>query len=204
MHRKIWREPASGNAEDRGEYDAVGTVRNRANGIALPQFDGMTPMLFRSDGPDSKIRQLAAERHPTLLPEEAGKVLTLKAAGTNLVVESKANIILARPDWHFLARWWVNDKPYIPVPLDNIVTDANGQVILGKRLLLHLEFDPRRLAAAPGDTIDLQLLYCKNGWELVQSGVGMLHASLDTEGPELLLSNRIRIALGKDADHPAR
>lgn len=188
-------EPGARGDEDRGKFDAVGSVRNRAKGIAIPRFDGMEPMLFRSDDPDSKIRRLWDEHLPTLVPQNAGADLTINASGTDLVIESKANIILARPDWHFLARWWVNDKPYIPAQLDNF-SDANGQVIIGKRLLLHLEFDPRRFAAAPGDTIDLQLLYCKNGWELAQSGIEMLHASLDAEGPELLLSNRTRIVLG--------
>ena len=193
--------PAARRDEDRGGFDAVGSVRNRAKGIAIPRFDGMEPMLFRSDGPDSKVRRFPGERLPTLVPEDAGTVLTAKTSGTDLVVESNVNIILARPDWHFLARWWVNGKPYIPAQL-NEFSDKNGLVIIGKRLLLHLDFDPRRLAAAPGDTIDLQLLYCKNGWELVQPGSGLLHASLDAEGPELLLSNRIRIVREKDTDHP--
>jgi C-terminal peptidase prc len=195
-------EPGARSDEDRSEFDAVGSVRNRASGIAIPRFDGWEPMLFRSDGPDSKIRRWAGEPLPSLVPEDAGTVLTLKATGTDLVVESKVNIILARPDWHFVARWWVNDKPYIPAQLDNF-SDANGQVTIGRRLLLHLDFDPRRIGAAPGDTIDLQLLYCKNGWELVQPGSGLRHASLDAEGPELLLSNRTRIVQGKDGmeDH---
>ena len=83
-------------------------------------------------------------------------------------------------------------------------SDENGQVVIGKRLLLHLEFDPRRFAAAPGNMIDVQLLYCKNGWELVQLGSEMLHARLDAAGPQLLLSNRTRIVPGKDGNHPAR
>ena len=186
-------EPSPVQALDRGKYDAAAHVKNRANGIAIPRFDGMVPMLFRSDNPETKIRRLADERLPALLPEVAGDGLTVKASGTDLIIESKADIILARPDWYFLVRWWVNDKPYIPRQLDQFM-DANGKVIIGKSLLLHLDFDPQRLGVAPGDTVDLQLLYCKRGWELLEAGTQMLSAHLDAVGPELLLSNRTRIA----------
>ena len=185
---------AAGTPERRrDEFDAVDRVKAGERGIAIPRFDGMAPMLFRSDGPEIKVRRQADERLPALLPETTGDGLTVKATGTRLIVTSKENIILARPDWHFLVRWWVNDKPYIPVQTDP-QDDQNGKVIIGKKLLLHLDFDPRRIGARPGDEIEVQLLYCKNGWQLVSPGTEMLSAQVDAKGPDLLLSNRTRLA----------
>jgi hypothetical protein len=91
----------------------------------------------------------------------------------------------------------VNDKPLIPEQLDRF-GDQNGKVIIGKNLLLHLDYDPRRIGAEPGDKIELQVLYCKHGWELVYSGAEMLSAHVDMEGPELLLSNRTRLVWKED------
>lgn len=177
----------------RDEFDAVDHVKAGERGIAIPRFDGMVPMLFRSDGPEIKVRRPADERLPTLIPQTVGDGLTVKATGTRLIVTSKENIILARPDWHFLVRWWVNDKPFIPVQMDP-QNDQNGNVIIGKKLLLHLDFDPRRIGAKPGDKVELQLLYCKNGWELVSPRTEMLSVHMDAEGPDLLFSNRTRLA----------
>lgn len=182
-------------------YEAVAHVRNRAKGIAIPRFEGMQPLLFRSDGTEKMVRRLVAEKLPTLFPTDhpSGRDdLTVRATRTDLVVESRQSIVLARPDWHFLVRWWVNGKPYIPEQLDSFA-DQNGVVITGKKLLLHLDFLPRRIGATQGDKVELRLLYCKSGWELVQP-MGMLSACHDMEGPELLLSNRVRIEWETDGN----
>jgi len=193
-------EPTVADAleQDRDQYDAAGHVTNRAKGIAIPRFDGMVPLIVRGGGPDARPRSAAGERLPTLFPEAAGDGLTVTAKGTDLSIESKADILLARPDWHFLARWWVNGTPYIPKQLEAFA-DQNGMVILGKKLLLRLDFIPERIGAKPGDDVELQLLYCRSGWELVASDMKMLTAHVDAEGPELLLSNRTRIVWEKRA-----
>ena len=209
--------PVSGQAQalerSRIGYDAVAHVANRAKGIAIPRFEGMAPMLFRSDGTEAIVRRPADERLPALLPVDAASALTIEATGTDLVIESKESIVLARPDWHFLVRWWVNGKAYIPDQLERF-KDENGTLVVGKKLLLHLDFVPHRIGAKAGDEVELQLLYCKNGWELVESGVEMLSAHSHMAGPELLLSNRTRIVWEKnknrqqiapgDADKPRR
>ena len=179
-------------SDDRFEF--VAHVRNRAKGIAIPRFEGMQPLLFRSAGPERKVQRLVGEKLPTLFPTDSPSGrddLTVRAAGTDLIVESRESLVLARPDWHFLVRWWVNGNPYIPEQLDSF-EDANGLVITGKKLLLHLDFLPRRIGAKQGDEVEPQLLYCKSGWELVQP-MEKLSACHDMEGPELLLSNRVRI-----------
>jgi hypothetical protein len=177
---------------DRHPNDAVGFVRNRSRGIAIPRFDGMQPLVFRSDGPDGRVRRLANERLPTLVPAVAGEGLTIKATGSGLIVESEAPIVFARPDWHFLARWWVNGQPYVPRPLEPS-SDQNGRVILGRILRLDVDFAPDRIGAMPGDSVDIQLLYCKHGWQWIPSDRAMQSASHEFEGPEMLLSNRTRI-----------
>ena len=190
-------QPVSGQAQvlerDRIGYDAVAHVANRAKGIAIPRFDGLAPMLFSNDGPEATVRKPADEKLPALLPVDAGSALTIEATAADLVIESKQNIVLARPDWHFLVRWWVNGKAYIPDQLLEAFKDENGMVVMGKKLLLHLDFVPHRIGAKAGDEIELQLLYCKHGWELVQSDMEMLSAHSRMAGPELLLSNRTRI-----------
>jgi hypothetical protein len=189
------RSPGPNEAEDDdGRYDAVAHVRNRAKGIAIPRFEGMEPLPFRGDGSERKVRRRVGEKLPTLFPtnhSNARDSLTIRAAGTDLIIESRESIILARPDWHFLVRWWVNDKPYIPEQLDAFA-DQNGIVITGKTLYLYLDFLPERIGAKEGDNVDLQLLYCKNGWELVMP-MNMMSAFGDMDGPELLFSNRVRI-----------
>jgi hypothetical protein len=84
-------EPAAGGALERrrDEFDEVEYLKVRERGIAIPRFDGMTPMIFRSDGPDIKVRRQANERLPALLPEATGDGLTVKATGTSLIVKSK-------------------------------------------------------------------------------------------------------------------
>jgi hypothetical protein len=180
-------------------HDAVAHVRNRAKGIAIPQFEGMAPLLFKSDGP-RKIRRLAEGRLPALVPAFASPGFTITPRAAGLAVESKERIVLARADWHFLVRWWVNGRPYVPQQIDSFM-DQNGMVVMGRRLLLYLDFAPDRMGAKPGDDVELQLLYCKNGWQLVESGVELLSAHFDAKGPDLLLSNRIHLSWETNRKH---
>jgi len=114
-------------------------------------------------------------------------------SGSDLIVEADKDIILARPDWHFLARWWVNGTPYIPEQLERF-EDMKGMMIVGKRLLLHLDFEPARIGARPSDKVELQLLYCEYGWDLLLPDVLEKLAPFRPAGsPELLLSNRVRL-----------
>jgi hypothetical protein len=191
--------PLQESKPDDRSIDAWACVRNRSKGIAIPSFDGMASRVCGSSA--NPARTAAGDRLPTLLPDAAAGGLTVGADGTDLLVESRERIFVARPDWHFLARWWINGRPYVPEQLESF-SDANGIVILGNRLLLRLVFDPRRMGVKPGDEVELQLLYCKNGWELVQPGPERLSAHRDDEGPEILLSNRARIAWEKGGHRP--
>jgi hypothetical protein len=186
--------------------DAAGVVENRARGIAIPKFPGAWPL-----GVDLDNRaERRSDMLPVLVPRETG--LSVKALGTDLLVESQEEIILARPDWHFLVRWWVNGKPFVPKQIGSFM-DQNGMMIFGRKLLLRVNFRPERFGARAGDKIVLQLLYCKRGWMFVFPGHEMLDAFLDEQdpSPELLLSNRVQIdwdtprkGAGKGSTRPER
>ncbi len=177
-----------------GDYDAVDHVAIRGEHSAIPRLDGLTPVIHSSEGPAGKIRRSSDGRLPGLVPREAGG-LQVTVRGTDLLIESREEIIVARADWHFLVRWWINGKPYRPTTTLKQFSDANGVVIKGKRLLLRLDFDPKALGAKPGDKVELQLLYCQGGWEFVMPDiVQMMHAvDLHEAGPEMLLSQRVRL-----------
>ena len=181
--------------ERHDEYDAVGWLKNRGDGIAIPQFDGISPIVFRGTVGGKTIERSEQGPLPPLFPNAAGEGLKVTVSGSDLIVEADKDIILARPDWHFLVRWWVNGIPYIPQQLEQFIDmDGIRMMLTGKRLLLHLDFDTACIGAKQDDTVELQLLYCKDGWELVmprgKTALGGLQAPA---GPELLLSNPVRL-----------
>lgn len=53
--------------EDDRKFDAVGFVKNRSRGIAIPCFDGMSPKLFAKNQP-KKIEGKLDQPLPTLVP----------------------------------------------------------------------------------------------------------------------------------------
>ncbi len=174
-----------------GEYDTVGRVANRRDGVAIPHWNGMMPIAFEGTLNGRQVRKPGSEALPRLAPAKPDGTLTVKLKGKDLLVSSKTEIITARPDWHFLTRWWVNDRPYVPEQM-RAYADQNGAVIKGRKLLLRMDFDPGRLGAAKGDKIGLQILYCKHGWRLVLPAHERLAAAMgDWQEPVLLLSNRV-------------
>ena len=112
----------------------------------------MTPLVYQRgiEKPNFRI----SESLPTLQPVANGE-LTVKSVDDKLVIECKRDLVLSWPTEHFLVRWWVNGKPFIPSPKANATPLASGQVISGRSLLLGLECDPKRLGAKFGDKIEL-------------------------------------------------
>ena len=166
-------------------------VSNRADGIALPHWDGSDPIIV-----ESQDRRLSnTERLPTTFPLNSDASFKLGVDG-NLVaaIESDNDFLICRPDWHFLTRWWVNGKPYVPAQMKP-EGDDNGLVVEGRKLHLHLEFEPARIGAKKGDQIGLQLLYCRNGWNLVLDGESRAMAIMEHDGKmPFRLSNRVEFA----------
>lgn len=164
----------------------VAHVENRADGIALPRFDPANPLIV--EGPN--IKHASGDPLPSIFPSVADAGFKLSLNGKReFVIESDVEFLAARPDWHFLTRWWVNDKPYVPKQLKPY-GDQNGLMVEGKKLRLRMKFDSGRIGATKGDKIGLQLLHCRNGWELVTDhGIREMHAH-DGKAA-LLMSNRI-------------
>lgn len=172
------------------QFDGVGRVRNMENGTAVPAVNGMEYLVYQAE--DAEPRYRVNDLLPTLQPT-AGS-LSVKSIDDKLVIESRYDMTLSWPTEHFLARWWVNDEPFMPEPEADLAKQLSGQVITGKSLLLGLECDPRRLGAQFGDKIELQLMYTANGWEYSQSNMDSLQAAEpEKDAPEVLVSNRVQI-----------
>ena len=140
---------------------SVGAVSMRSDGIALPDWDGQQGMIF-----DDKKRDMEAML-PKAVPATESPQMTIAVKGNAIRIASTSDFLVRRPDWHFLSRWWVNEKPYIPKQLTEFPGDADGLVSTGRTLDLHVTFDAEKIGAKKGDKIGLQLLYCRDEWSWV-------------------------------------
>jgi len=159
--------------------DAHAGLSNPSAGIAVPASHGLHPIAAPAD----LDRPL-----PHLLPEAPEEGFTLTRVGGRLRVASTKPFLVYRPDFHFLGRWWINGRPFIPPP-DRSYEAQNGIVIEGRVLSIDLEFLPARCGAKPGDRIGLQLLYGDDGWQFVQGGAEL--AAPHGTTPRAWLTNRI-------------
>lgn len=131
-----------------------------------------------------------AEALPSLVPREPTPGFVLKRRpplrGSSLVLRlsSKEQFNQARPDWHFLIRWWVKGKPFVGKPVLEQFADQNGRMFAGRNLELQLEFESREFGAQVGDRMGVQLLYVPNGWIFVAA-----------EGSEMLKALRLESAM---------
>jgi hypothetical protein len=106
---------------------------------------------------------------PKVLPQEPDPNLHLRFVQNQMLVQivSKDEIARYRPDWHFLCRWWVNGKPFVPETVDPISQMDGGALITPdeeKDLPIKLKITPKDLKAKSGDQVELQLLHCPSGW----------------------------------------
>ena len=167
------------------------TLAVNGYGRALPTADGLSPIDCIGEGETRDTDHPL----PRLQPSQPDDGLRIEVTGGGFVLESEREIIVARPDWHLLARWWVNGEPYIPKPLEEQVADQNGLMRYGKRVDVELEFDPAAIGARSGDRIGLQVMHLPNGWSYVsEHGEQLLHAveTLAEDPPSLArMSNRI-------------
>ncbi|HUT60166.1 MAG TPA: hypothetical protein VNA25_20155 [Phycisphaerae bacterium] len=130
---------------------------------------------------------------PTFLPRKVDRALRASLDGHTLKIDCDRKITMSRPDHHFLVRWWVNGKPFVPRPLREYEDDNGGMLIRSRHLHLRMQFDSAKLGAVKGDRIGLQLLYCHRGWQFcTPDTVEMLKLLGDRERPCLpMLSNRV-------------
>ncbi|MCI0381274.1 MAG: hypothetical protein L0215_27125 [Gemmataceae bacterium] len=160
-------------------------------GIALPSVD--------SRGPAASIKPGKVQKGPlpTLLPSDDRPSLTIKMDGKEIVIRAESEFTTSRPDYHFLARWWVNGKPFVPKQIDTIWAFAGyGLVQEDKELRLEFAFRPERLGAKPGDKIGLQLMHAEGEWEWC-AGTSLrkgIHA-WGRDGESVRVSNRIEFVV---------
>jgi hypothetical protein len=150
------------------------TATYRGQGIALPNLPSDLGF-HRGGGAVRPRKEKPAEPEvpfgkgplPKLLPEQVdpGLKLTVDAEKMLLRVTPTRPLTTYRPDEHFLARWWVNGKPFAPRQVDPIPTLGGGAVVYqDEDVLIKLQVQPRSWGAKQGDRVELQLLYCPTGW----------------------------------------
>jgi hypothetical protein len=155
-------------------------------GIALPRVDSYGPAAFLEPG------QVRKGRLPTFLPSEDRPTLTIKKEGKGVVIRAESDFTDSRPDQHFLARWWVNGKPFVPKQTDQFWDIAGyGRVSEGKELRVVFEFRPERLGARPGDKIGLQLMHSEGGWSWCADSFLAREVAARKHGESVRVSNRI-------------
>lgn len=164
-------------------------------GIALPRVDRFGPIASLEPGKVLKGKlpnPFAGGDEPTLTIRLEGK------ADKEMIISARAEFTTSRPEQHFLARWWVNGKPFVPKQTDRFVLFAGyGRVVDDKELRVPFNFLPDRLGARPGDTIGLQLLHSECGWEWCSDSQDSVKASLRSTGENLRLSKRIEFEVPK-------
>src|SRR5262249_25893702 len=127
---------------------------------------------------------------PTLFPNEQSPKLKIKVDGDNVIIQSDKDMEVRWIRFHLLARWWVNDVPYVPKQTDQFwETMRQGILYYEKEITMPLNFEPALIGAKPGDKIGLQIMYCESEWDWCTS---RLHGrSAEWNVDNLRLSNRI-------------
>ena len=153
-------------------------------GIVLPVVDNLE-IAFVETG-KSKTGAL-----PAFLPiDKLG--LTIKMENDEIVICGKSEFTTSRPDYHFLARWWVNDKPYVPKQSETLWGfDGYGLVRQGKELRLPFQFQSERLGAKPGDKIGMQLMHSAGEWAWCSPTLQKIGSSRQKDSDPIRISNRI-------------
>ena len=174
------------------------TVSNPNGRIGIPQ----TNTIFIPQKLPTPGTQL-----PRLTAEKPDPETHLEKKGNDLVVKMNHEVAIYYPDDHFLTRWWVNDKAFVPDPdaaESNVSTIRSlaARVWNVKEVHFELDFRPERLDAKKGDKIGLQLLFCPAGWGI------SINVSVDPTTPPpppafySYASNRIDFIYSGDPNHP--
>jgi hypothetical protein len=159
-------------------------------GIALPVVDGLDPVAFIEPGKTRKGKL------PMLLPGDETPSLSIEMKGKEIVIRAASEFTTSRPDFHFLARWWVNDKPFVPRQIDKLwVFNGYGRVSEDKELRVEFEFRPERLGAKPGDKIGVQLMHCERRWVWCDGSLQMHAFASSRKSENVRVSNRIEFTV---------
>jgi hypothetical protein len=161
-----------------------------AKGIALPTVDNIGPVAFVEKG------TVNPGNLPTLLPTEKTPKLTIKIDGDKVVISSEKELHTKHPEFYFLTRWWVNDKPFVPQQTDRFwESNRMGILTYEKEFPMPLSFDPPLIGAKKSDKIGLQMLYCESEWGWCAPRMNGHRSEPNLEN--LRISNRIDFVVGK-------
>jgi hypothetical protein len=164
-----------------------------AKGIALPSIDKYGPEAF------IKADKQRMGDLPTLLPKDDKPGLKIKLDGKEILITAETEFTDSRPDYHFLARWWVNDKPFVPKQAETLWDYMGyGRVSEDKELRVEVEFRPERLGAKAGDKIGLQVMHAEGEWTwCAGSSLSKRGGRQRKDGEILRVSNRIEFVAPK-------
>jgi hypothetical protein len=164
-----------------------------AKGIAVPTVDQIGPIAFIEAGKTKK------DRLQTFWPDDTKPTLKLRKDVREFVLSADKDFTTSRPDYHLLARWWVNDKPFVPKQNETLWDYAGyGRVLSEKEMRLSPAFRPERFDANPGDKIGLQLMHCEGQWTWCTSSyLGKSGRASKEDGENVRLSNRIEFVVPK-------
>jgi hypothetical protein len=166
---------------DRYRRTAPAKATYAGKGIALPNIlsssgysaDGWSPLRKGLGGRGEQEGEdelpFGKGPLPKVLPHDIDPNLQLKFSQDKMLVRivDRHRIDRARPDWHFLCRWWVNGKPFLPEQVDPIPQMEGGSLHTPDEeedIQIALGVTAKDLKARSGDQVELQLLYCPSGW----------------------------------------
>src|SRR5882672_290249 len=167
----------------------AGSITRVIDATALPAWRDRP--VYRSRREDLIAHQ--GDRLPHM-PESPDPGFHIRIEKDLLILVSDVDLWILRPYEYLLMRWWLNGKPYVP-PEDKgtgIMTH-NGAYDVLRNLDLRLLFKPADIGAKSGDRVDLQVLYCSDGWDWVTNDLELRWPAgpgTYERPPVFLLSNR--------------
>jgi hypothetical protein len=169
----------------------VGIAINAWGGENLQVFSGHANLGYDLRGEKFKPRNPAALL-PSLVPTRPDPHLKLSVQHGFVTITSRTPIDCARPDWRLIARWWVNDEPFIPRP-GHAPEFGGGETGYSKmkQLCFRLNLEPARLGAHSGDRVALQILICDD-WCYVENPGTTLRSFADGKAR---LTNKVEFVL---------
>jgi hypothetical protein len=170
-----------------GGEEASGTIAMRDDRVALPFVDGMAPSVVASRPEDNPRKQL-----PRLLELTPDPGFVLSSRGDQLLIQLDSNFDTSDPAQSFLIRAWRKGKMFTTLvggsPDGQQVKMGRGAFVLAPEMAV-------RLIKPSADELEVQLLYCPQGWELCRpegrEGRRMGRGDIDTGFPRM--SNRIAV-----------
>lgn len=168
--------------------------------VVVPHWESYAPFV-RPEKPTATTKADEPTRTPLPItfPAKVDKGFKLRLRGETFEIRFDETTALDDPQYHLIARWWVNDVPFAPDQGLRRIQHRHRERLAraireGDRDLdLHVAFDPERFGARTGDRIGVQLLYCPGGTQRVHDDLERLHVLRDAREHRFLsrMSNKV-------------